>query len=80
MATRITVELQDDIDGGPADETVRFGLDGRDYEIDLSKANARAFRRQLASFLVHARRAGQGRRRRPGRAPASHRRGDGIRT
>jgi hypothetical protein len=63
VATKITVLLEDDLDGGPADETVRFGLDGVDYEIDLSKQHARAFRRDLASFLVHARRAERGRRR-----------------
>ena len=62
MATKITVLLEDDLDGGPADETVRFGLDGVDYEIDLSKHHARAFRRELASFLIHARKAGRGRR------------------
>jgi hypothetical protein len=28
MAQKITVALEDDLDGGPADETVRFGLDG----------------------------------------------------
>ena len=63
MATKITVLLEDDLDGGPADETVRFGLDGVDSEIDLSRQNARTFRREFASFLVHARRAGRGRRR-----------------
>ena len=40
MAQRVTVELEDDLDGGPADETVRFGFGGTDYEIDLSKKNA----------------------------------------
>src|SRR5262245_42732263 len=28
MAQTITVTLEDDLDGGPADQTVRFGLDG----------------------------------------------------
>ena len=28
MAQKVTVALVDDLDGGPADETVRFGLDG----------------------------------------------------
>ena len=51
MAQKITVALEDDIDGGPADETVRFGLGGADYEIDLSTKNANAFRRQLAPFI-----------------------------
>ena len=67
MAQKITVELQDDLDGGPADETVRFGVDGAEYEIDLSKKNAAALRRKLAPFIDHARKAGRGQRRRPGR-------------
>jgi hypothetical protein len=33
MATKIIVALEDDLDGGPADETLRFGLDGSEYEI-----------------------------------------------
>jgi hypothetical protein len=66
MAQKVTVALEDDLDGGPADETVRFGLDGADYEIDLSKKNAAAFRRQLAPFVDHARKAGRGPRRRAG--------------
>lgn len=28
MATKITVTLEDDLNGGPADETVRFASDG----------------------------------------------------
>jgi hypothetical protein len=67
------------IDGGPADETVRFGLGGTDYEIDLSKKNANAFRRQLAPFIEHARRAGRGQRRRPGRTASSRERSADIR-
>jgi hypothetical protein len=47
-ATKITVVLEDDLDGGPADETVRFAIDGTSYEIDLSTTNAAAFRQQLA--------------------------------
>jgi hypothetical protein len=54
MAQKITVTLEDDLDGGPAAETVRFGLGGAEYEIDLSKKNATAFRRQLAPFIEHA--------------------------
>ncbi len=80
MATRITVALEDDLDGGPAAETVRFGLGGAEYEIDLNKKNARAFRRQLAPFVGHARKAGRGqRRRRPVRTAAGRDRGGGIR-
>ena len=79
MAQKITVALEDDIDGGPADETVRFGLGGTDYEIDLSTKNANAFRRQLAPFIEHARRTERGQRRRPGRTASSRERSGDIR-
>jgi nucleoid-associated protein Lsr2 len=55
MAKRVTATLEDDLDGGPADETVRFALGGAEYEIGLSRQNARAFRRKLAPFIDHAR-------------------------
>jgi hypothetical protein len=79
LATKIAVEVEDDLDGGPADETVRFGLDGSDYEIDLSKKNARAFRKQVATFVEHARKAGRGQRRRSARTSASRGRSSDIR-
>ena len=78
MATKITVALEDDLDGGPAVETVRFAVGGAEYEIDLNK-NAAAFRRQLAPFVEHARRAGRGPRRRAGRSAAGRERGTAIR-
>jgi len=49
-------ELVDDLDGGAADETVRFGLDGALYEIDLSEPNATDLRETLAPFVTAARR------------------------
>jgi nucleoid-associated protein Lsr2 len=49
---------------------VRFGLGGTEHEIDLSKNNATAFRRQLAPFTGHARNTGRGQRRRAGRSAA----------
>ena len=67
MAQKITVELEDDLEGGPAAETVRFGLDGSEYEIDLSKKNAATLRKQLTPYVEHARKAGRGQRRRSGR-------------
>ena len=79
MAQKITVVLEDDFDGGPADETVRFAIDGTAYEIDLSKRHARALRRKLEPFISHARRAGRGRRRRGGRGAAGRERGEDIR-
>jgi hypothetical protein len=75
MATKITIALQDDLEGGPADETVRFGVGGTEYEIDLNKKNARAFRKQLAPFVEHARKAGRGQRR-PRPASSRQRSGD----
>jgi Lsr2 len=63
VATKITAALEDDLDGGPADETVRFTVDGTQYEIDLNNKNANAFRKRLAPFVDHARRAGRGQRR-----------------
>ncbi len=79
MATKTTVILQDDLDGGPASRTVRFGLGGAEYEIDLSEKNASAFRAQLAPFIEHARRAGGAGRRRPSRTAADRQRGAAIR-
>ena len=79
MAQKVTVELQDDLDGGPADETVRFEVDGTAYEIDLSTSNATTFRQQLAPFVDHARKAGRGPRRRGGRTAASRERSADIR-
>lgn len=71
MAQRVQIILEDDIDGGPADETVTFGLDGVTYEIDLSEKNASALRDALATYTGHARRAGG--RRSAGRKPAATR-------
>ena len=56
MASKTVVELFDDLDGGRADETVRFALDGVEYEIDLSTANAAALRDTLAVYIGHAHR------------------------
>jgi len=79
MAQKVTVALEDDLDGGPADETVRFGLGGTDYEIDLSAKNARAFRKQLTPFIEHARKVSRGPERRTARASAGRRRGGEVR-
>ncbi|BCT74481.1 Lsr2 family protein [Sinomonas cyclohexanicum] len=51
MAQKVQIILEDDIDGGKADETVRFSLDGSNYEIDLSTANAGKLRDALAEFI-----------------------------
>jgi hypothetical protein len=51
MAKQTIVQLTDDLDGGTADETVKFGLDGRQYEIDLSDKNAYGLREVLAPYV-----------------------------
>ena len=78
MAQKITAELEDDLDGGPGRPDGAVRVDGAEYEIDLSTKNAAALRRKLAPFIDHARKAGRGQRRRPGRT-ASRERSGGIR-
>jgi hypothetical protein len=56
MAQRVHIVLEDDIDGGDATETVLFGLDGINYEIDLSDKNAAKLRDSLARYIGSARR------------------------
>ena len=57
MAQRVEVILEDDIDGSPADETVRFALNGTQYEIDLSSDHAQTLRGTLGRYVEHARKA-----------------------
>ncbi|HZS20890.1 MAG TPA: Lsr2 family protein [Pseudonocardiaceae bacterium] len=59
MAQKIVVSLVDDLDGGKADETVEFSLDGKNYEIDLSDDHATAFRDALATYVAAGRRPGR---------------------
>jgi hypothetical protein len=56
MAQRVVVTLSDDLDGGDAEETVVFGLDGKAYEIDLSAVNADKLRNALTPYLEAGRR------------------------
>lgn len=59
MGRKITVQLIDDLDGSLIEEdegrTVRFGFEGRNYEIDLSAANATAFFELLKPFIDNGR-------------------------
>ena len=79
MVQKVTVALEDDLSGGPAVETVRFAFGGAEYEIDLNKKNAAAFREQLAPFTGHARKAGRAQPRRAGRAAVSRQRSGAVR-
>ena len=58
MAQTVQIHLEDDLDGGPADHTVSFALDGKDYEIDLSEEEAEEFTRVMAPYTAAARRVG----------------------
>jgi hypothetical protein len=64
MTRKIHVHLIDDLDASEASETVRFEVDGRPYEIDLSSHNAERFRAEIAPYIAHARKVvSYGRRR-----------------
>lgn len=58
MAQKIVKTLIDDLDGTEAHTTIRFSLDGVDYEIDLSTQNEDRLRNELEDFIAAARRAG----------------------
>jgi hypothetical protein len=75
MAQKVVVELIDDLDGGKAEETVSFGLDGRTYNIDLSGRNAKALRKAMAPFVGSARKVGAPRQGRGGARKATVRSG-----
>lgn len=62
MAQKVQVILVDDLDGGTADETLTFSLDGVSYEIDLNHDNAARLRDVLAPYIGHGRRIGGSRR------------------
>ncbi|MET0977058.1 MAG: Lsr2 family protein [Leifsonia sp.] len=63
MAQKVHIVLIDDIDQSDAEETVTFGLDGKEFAIDLNKKNARSLRDALAPYVAHARPvSGRGRR------------------
>lgn len=74
MAQRVEVVLVDDLDGGPADETVQFSVDGVSYEIDLNSTNAQALREAVSVYVGHGRRVGG--RRSTGRRSSSGRSSD----
>jgi nucleoid-associated protein Lsr2 len=67
MAQRVHIVLEDDIDGGDATETVLFGIDGINYEIDLSDKNAAKLRDGFAKYVAAARRTSPRSRRAPRR-------------
>ena len=59
MATQTKVELIDDLTGDKADETVLFGIDSREFEIDMTRDHAGELRDNLARYLAKARKVGK---------------------
>ncbi len=68
MAQKIQTLFIDDIDGSEAEGTVRFALDGSEYEIDLNAKHAEALRKALARYVDAARRSSGSPARRPARS------------
>jgi nucleoid-associated protein Lsr2 len=66
MAQKLQILFIDDLDGGEAAGTVRFGFDGSKYEIDLSAANSEALRKTLGLYIEHGRKASSVGRRQSG--------------
>jgi Lsr2 len=73
VAQKIQTLFIDDIDGSEAEGTVRFALDGAEYEIDLNAKHAEALRKALSRYIEAARRSGSAARRpaRTGRRTAA---------
>jgi hypothetical protein len=72
MAQRTQILYVDDIDGSEAEGTVRFGLDGADYEIDLSKKHADQLAKAIGPYIEAARKVPSSRRPVRGPRPARH--------
>ncbi len=58
MAQHVNVLFVDDLDGGEADGTVSFAMDGTTYEIDLSGQHLEKLREIFAPYVDAARRTG----------------------
>jgi Lsr2 len=76
VAQKIQTLFIDDIDGGAAEGTVRFALDGTEYEIDLNAEHSEELRSAIGKYVTHARKVGGGARR-AGRAAGRTSRGAG---
>ena len=62
MAQKVQTPFIDDLDGSAAEGTVRFELDGTEYEIDLNAEHAQQLRDALAAYVRAGRRVGGSRR------------------
>jgi Lsr2 len=79
MAQKVQTLFIDDLDGTDAEGTVRFGLDGAEYEIDLNAKHAKDLRDALARYVGAARRTG-GAAKRPAARGSSRKSANGVNT
>lgn len=70
MAQRVQVQLVDDLNGEEAQEAVRFGFEGSEYEIDLTTENAEKLRSLMSEYVEKGRKSG-GKRTQASTKPAS---------
>jgi hypothetical protein len=49
--TKTITVIEDDLSGGEATETIKFGVNGDTYEIDLNEKNAAQFRKDLEKYI-----------------------------
>jgi len=61
--TKKIVEIVDDFDGTPADQTVRFAFNGASYEIDLNREHFEEFAEAIQPYIKAGRKVGSTRRR-----------------
>ncbi len=59
MAKTTVVLINDDLEGGEADESLSFAFEGVGYEIDLNKKNADKLRKALSPYIDAARKTGR---------------------
>jgi hypothetical protein len=62
LAQRVKVQLVDDLNGEEAQETIRFGFEGTEYEIDLTAENAEKLRSVMSEYVEKGRKASGGKR------------------
>jgi len=76
VAQRTQILYVDDIDGSEADGTIRFGLGGADYEIDLNKKHADQLATTIRPYIDAGRKVSSSRRAAQGSRPARHNQSD----
>jgi hypothetical protein len=76
LAQRVQVQLVDDLNGEEAQETVRFGFEGTEYEIDLTEENAGKLRSFMSEYVEKGRKASGKRSQGSPKAPGQSKRED----